>query len=163
MLDILQINRGSNALLCRNLGAKNRTATARRCRWATGARSGSIEPNPNRNAVGAKISIKTGTRTQTRFVDVGGGDASGHAGFIHVGLGTAERAEIRVQWPDGDWSPTYRVFANQFVVVDRTEAAGGVLVSGTVERRAADRPDERDRRLQLAMTSFTCMIGSIFV
>ena len=51
----------------------------------------------------------------------GGGDASGHAGFIHVGLGTAERAEIRVQWPDGDQSPSYRVFANQFVVVDRTK------------------------------------------
>jgi hypothetical protein len=78
-----------------------------------------IEPNPNRNAVGAKISVKTGVRTQTRTVEVGGGDASGHAGWIHVGLGTAERAEIRVQWPDGDWSPTYRVFANQFVVLDR--------------------------------------------
>jgi hypothetical protein len=80
-----------------------------------------IEPNPNRDAIGAKISIKTGTRTQTRFVSVGGGDASGHAGFVHVGLGTAERAEIRVQWPDGDWSPSYRVFANQFVVIDRTK------------------------------------------
>ena len=61
-----------------------------------------VEPNPNRNAVGARISIKTGTRSQTRSVQVGGGDASGHAGWIHVGLGTAERAEIRVQWPDGD-------------------------------------------------------------
>jgi hypothetical protein len=60
-------------------------------------------------------------RTQTRTVQIGGGDASGHAGWIHVGLGTAERAEIRVQWPDGEWSPTYRVFANQFVVVDRTK------------------------------------------
>jgi len=63
--------------------------------------------------------VKTGTRTQTRGVQVGGGDASGHAGWIHVGLGTAERAEIRVQWPDGEWSATYRVFANQFVVIDR--------------------------------------------
>ena len=102
-----------------------------------------IEPNPNRDAVGAKISIKTGTRTQTRFVDVGGGDASGHAGFIHVGLGTAERAEIRVQWPDGDWSPTYRVFANQFVVVDRAEATGRLLVSGAVEARAPTKAGDR--------------------
>ena len=45
----------------------------------------------------------------------------GTFGWIHVGLGTAERAEIRVQWPDGEWSPTYRVFANQFVVIDRTK------------------------------------------
>jgi hypothetical protein len=117
--DILQINRSSNVRLWRNLGAKNGDGPPLPMGDWTEIRL--VEPNPNRNAVGAKISIKTGTRTQTRFVDVGGGDASGHAGFIHVGLGTAERAEIRVQWPDGDWSPTYRVFANQFVVVDRTK------------------------------------------
>jgi ASPIC and UnbV len=52
----------------------------------------------------------------------GRGDASGHSGFIHVGIGTAKRAEISVQWPDGDHSPSYRVFANQFVVVDRTKS-----------------------------------------
>ena len=43
-LDILQINRGSNALLWRNLGAK--TATARRCRWAIGSRSALSSPTP---------------------------------------------------------------------------------------------------------------------
>ena len=37
------------------------------------------------------------------------------------GLGNRRNAEIRAQWPDGDWSPTYRVFANQFVVLDRTK------------------------------------------
>jgi hypothetical protein len=78
-----------------------------------------VQPNPNRNAVGARISVKTGVRTQTRTVPVAGGDASGHTGWLHLGLGTAERAEIRAQCPDGDWCPTYRVFANQFVVVDR--------------------------------------------
>ena len=80
-----------------------------------------VEPNPNRDAVGAHIAVKTGTRTQMRTVEIGGGDASGHAGWVHVGLGTAERAEIRVQWPDGEQSYPYRVFANQFVVVDRTK------------------------------------------
>ena len=79
------------------------------------------QPNPNRNALGAKIAVKTGTRTQIRTLQVGGGDVSGHAGFTHVGLGVAERAEIRVQWPDGEWSHPYRVFANQFVIVDRTK------------------------------------------
>jgi hypothetical protein len=80
-----------------------------------------VEPNPNRNAVGAKIAVKIGTRMLIRTVQVGGGDASGHAGWVHVGLGTAERAEIRVQWPDGEWSYPYRVFADQFVVLDRTK------------------------------------------
>jgi hypothetical protein len=122
-LDILQINRGSNVLLWRNLGAKNpgEHGDGPPLPMGNWSEIKLIEPNPNRNAVGARISIRTGTRTQTRFVDVGGGDASGHSGFIHVGLGTAERAEIRVQWPDGDQSPSYRVFANQFVVVDRTK------------------------------------------
>jgi enediyne biosynthesis protein E4 len=118
-LDILQINRGSNALLYRNLGAKNGDGPP--LPMGNWSEIKLIEPNPNRNSVGARITIRTGTRSQTRFVDVGGGDASGHAGFIHVGLGTAERAEIRVQWPDGDHSPSYRVFANQFVVVDRAK------------------------------------------
>jgi hypothetical protein len=35
-----------------------------------------------------------------------------------------------VQWPDGESSARYRVFANQFVVIDRTEASGRLLVSG---------------------------------
>jgi hypothetical protein len=34
--------------------------------------------------------------------------------------GNSERAEIRVKWPDGEWSHPYRVFASQFVIVDRT-------------------------------------------
>ncbi len=119
MLDILQMNRGSNVALFRNLGAKNGDRPPIPMGNWTEIRL--VEPNPNRNAVGAKISVKTGTRTQTRVVQVGGGDASGHSGWIHVGLGTAERAEIRVQWPDGEWSATYRVFANQFVVVDRAK------------------------------------------
>ena len=97
------------------------TPTAIRCRRATGPRSASFEPNPNRDAVGAHIAVKTGTRTQVRTVEIGGGDASGHAGWVDVGLGTAERAEIRVQWPDGGQSYPYRVFANQFVVIDRTK------------------------------------------
>ena len=116
-LDILQINRGANIALFRNLGAK--TDDGHAIPMGNWSEIRLVEPNPNRNAVGAKISIKTGARTQTRTVQVGGGDASGHAGFIHVGLGTAERAEIRVRWPDGEWSPTYRVFANQFAVIDR--------------------------------------------
>ena len=79
MLDILQINRGSNVMLFRNLGAKNGDGPP--LPMGNWSEIKLIEPNPNRNAVGARISVRTGTRTQTRFVDVGGGDASGHAGF----------------------------------------------------------------------------------
>ena len=117
MLDLLVVNRGAPASLFRNLGAKlGDGPPAPMGNWLEIRLR---EPNPNRNAVGAKIAIKTGTRTMIRTVQVGGGDASGHAGWVHVGLGTAERAEIRVQWPDGEASYPYRAFANQFVVVDR--------------------------------------------
>ena len=82
------------------------------------------QDGPNRDAVGARISVKSGNETRVRAVQVGGGHASGRLGFVHVGLGVAERAQIRVQWPDGEWSAPYRVFANQFVRIDRgAEAA----------------------------------------
>ena len=118
-LDLLVVNRSAPASLFRNLGADDGAGGVRPMGNWTEIRL--IEPNPNRNAVGAHVAVKTGTRTQMRTIQIGGGDASGHAGWIHVGLGTAERAEIRVQWPDGEWSYPYRVFANQFVVLDRTK------------------------------------------
>ena len=118
-LDLLVVNRAAPASLFRNLGADDGAGGVMPMGNWTEIRL--VEPNPNRNAVGAHIAVKTGTRTQMRTVQIGGGDASGHAGWVHVGLGTAERAEIRVQWPDGEWSYPYRVFANQFVVLDRTK------------------------------------------
>ena len=81
------------------------------------------QPAPNGNAVGALISVKAGNSTFNRTVQAGGGHASGHAGFVHVGVGTAERAEIRVKWPDGEWSAPYRVFANNFVLIGREAKA----------------------------------------
>ena len=158
-LDILQINRGSNALLYRNLGAKNGDGPP--LPMGNWSEIRLVEPNPNRNAVGARITIRTGTRSQTRFVEVGGGDASGHSGFIHVGLGTAERAEIRVQWPDGDQSPptacspTSSWWSTARSRRRRTGIRGG--------RRAPRGRSLATGDPQLAITSFTCMIGSIFV
>ena len=118
-LDLLVVNRGAPASLFRNMGADDgHGATRPMGNWSE---IRLVEPGANRDAVGAKIAIKTGTRAQMRAVEIGGGDASGHAGWTHVGLGTAERAEIRVQWPDGEQSYPYRVFADQFVVIDRSK------------------------------------------
>ena len=118
-LDLFVVNRAEPATLFRNLGADDGKGGVRPMGNWSEIRL--IQPNPNRDAVGARLSIKTGTRTQTRTIQIGGGDASGHAGWVHVGLGVAERAEIRVQWPDGEWSAPYRVFADQFVVLDRAK------------------------------------------
>ena len=121
MLDILSINRGSTpASLFRNLGARTTARRAAADGQLDRDPSGRAEPQPQRGRRRISPSRPARARRCARS-QVGGGDASGHAGWVHVGLGTAERAEIRVQWPDGEQSYPYRVFANQFVVVDRTK------------------------------------------
>ena len=120
LLDLVVVNRGQPVSMFRNTGARVEGGEAR----ATGNWL-AIElqqDGPNRNAVGATVSIRTGNVTQTRMVRIGGGHASSSAGFLHVGLGTAERAELRVRWPDGEWSATIRVFGNGHVVVKRGSA-----------------------------------------
>jgi len=120
LLDILQVNRGQKATLFRNLGVRTAAGDAPMGNFL-GIRL--IQKGANLWAVGAKIQVKTGTKVMPRDVLVGGGHASGQMGWTHVGVGTAERAEIRVQWPDGEWSHGYRVFANQYVVIERGAAA----------------------------------------
>ncbi len=118
MLDLLVVNRHENVSLFRNLGQKVSWGTRPMGNWLKiELQNGKV----NRNAVGAKISVKTGNVNQTRTVQVGGGHASGQVGFEHFGLGVAERAEVRVQWPDGDWSHAYKAFANNHIVIVRDE------------------------------------------
>lgn len=118
MLDLIVINRNANVSLFRNQGVKTDWGHKPMGNWlAIELKNG----KSNVNAVGAKLSIKTGNVTQSRVVQIGGGHASGQLGFVHVGLGVAERATIRVQWPDGDWSHAYRVFANNFVQLTKGE------------------------------------------
>jgi enediyne biosynthesis protein E4 len=52
-------------------------------------------------------------------VTVGGGHLAGELGWIHAGLGAAERAQVRIQWPDGEVGPWLPVAANQFVDIER--------------------------------------------
>ncbi|MBC7280141.1 CRTAC1 family protein [Hoeflea sp.] len=119
MLDLLVVNREHPVSLFRNLGAETDWGHRPLGNWVKiELDNGKINPD----AVGSLISVRTGTRTQTRRIQVGGGHASGRAGFVHVGVGVSERATIRVQWPDGEWSHPYRVFANQHVRIIRGEA-----------------------------------------
>ncbi|WP_204113581.1 CRTAC1 family protein [Shimia biformata] len=64
------------------------------------------QPGGNRLAVGAWLELKLGDRILTREITVGGGQAGGTSVPEHFGLGAAERADLRVIWPDGavsDW------------------------------------------------------------
>ena len=119
MLDLVVVNRKTNVSLFRNQGSKTNWGHRPMGNWV------GIElknGKTNVSAVGAKISVKTGNVNQSRTVQIGGGHSSGQVGFIHFGLGVAERAKIRIQWPNGDWSHEYRVFANNFVQIERGKA-----------------------------------------
>ncbi len=122
MLDIVVVNRNAPIGLFRNRGVRTEWGHMPMGNWIA------IEleqPDINKVAIGARVSVKTGNRTVTRTIAVGGGHASGQLGFVHAGLGTAERAEVRIKWPDGEWSHTYRVFANNFVRIERSAPAAG--------------------------------------
>jgi enediyne biosynthesis protein E4 len=59
------------------------------------------QPAANRNGIGAWIEVRQGQTVLRREVTSGGGHASGHIGWWHFGLGAADKAEVRVLWPDG--------------------------------------------------------------
>ncbi len=115
-LDLLVVNRDGPASLFRNQGRKTDWGHAPMGNFiAIELANGDVNPR----GVGAVISVKTGNVTQTQTIQIGGGHVSGQAGFTHFGLGAADKASIRVKWPDGGWSQAYNVFANNFVVLDR--------------------------------------------
>lgn len=56
----------------------------------------------NRDAIGARIRLRTGNRWQTRVVSGGSGYLSGSSLRQHFGLGDAERVdEAIIEWPSG--------------------------------------------------------------
>ena len=80
------------------------------------------QPAPDGDAIGAVVEVRAGAWRQTRELVVGGGHAGGQLGWIHVGLGDAEEAEVRVRWPDGEVGPWLPVQADGFWRIQRGEA-----------------------------------------
>ncbi len=118
MLDLIVVNRGTPVSIFRNIGGKTALKPRSMGNWLQ------IElrqDGPNRDAVGALISVKSGNENRARKISIGGGHGSDSLGFVHVGLGVAERAQVRIKWPDGSWSAPYRVFANNFVVIKKDD------------------------------------------
>ena len=88
------------------------------------------QEDANRNAIGAWIEVRAAGRVQRHEVVVGGGHVSGQAGWIHFGLGDAGTAEVRVQWPDGRWSPWRRTATNRFLLIERGRTLAAVHRAG---------------------------------
>jgi enediyne biosynthesis protein E4 len=120
LLDLVEVNVDDPVRLWRNVGTGTSSAPAAMGHWIELRLR---DEGPNREAVGAWIEVRAGGAVMRREVVVGGGHASGELGWIHFGLGSAEKAAIRVQWPDGKWSEETTVPADGFATLDRTAGA----------------------------------------
>lgn len=91
-IDFLQSNNGGPAQLYRNRGAGGN-------HWLTlkliGTRS-------NRDAIGARVRLRSGEFTSFDQVRSGGGYCSSHDLRIHFGLATRQKVdEVEIRWPSG--------------------------------------------------------------
>jgi hypothetical protein len=73
----------------------------------------------NRDAIGARVTVKTGKLSQLREVKSGGSYQS-HSDFrLHFGLAEAQSAdEVKIRWPTGKQQALKNVKANQILTVD---------------------------------------------
>lgn len=75
----------------------------------------------NRNAIGAWVEVKEAEgKVMARENFVGGGHASGNAGFLHFGLGTQTSTQVRVIWPDGTKGDWQDVTADKFYELSKS-------------------------------------------
>ena len=90
--DVVVVNHDEPAVLLRN-------DTVRRNEWARLELHGS---GCNRDAIGARVRVKTGDITQTRYVRSGGSYLSDHDRRLLVGLpGVGEPVDAEIRWPCG--------------------------------------------------------------
>jgi enediyne biosynthesis protein E4 len=116
LLDLVVVNRVEPVTLWRNVGSGTVDAPGAMGNWiAIRPR----QPAPNIDAIGAWVEVRVGERTRVHEVTVGGGHASGQLGWVHVGLGAADAADVRVRWPDGETGPWMALAANTFAIIER--------------------------------------------
>jgi hypothetical protein len=106
-LDLLVTNNGQPAELLRNEGSSGNALLVR----LRGSRA-------NVEAIGARIRVTAGGRTQLRDVKAGSSYLSQSDLRAHVGLGAATAVErIDIQWPTGESETFTGVAANQIVTI----------------------------------------------
>ena len=108
-LDLLVTNNGQDAELLRNDGGNRANALLVHLRGAGG----------NTEAIGARIRLTSGSRTQTRDVKAGSSYLSQNDLRAHFGLGATTRADrIEVVWPSGRIEAVAGVPANQIITIE---------------------------------------------
>ncbi len=82
-----------------------------------------IGTRSNRDAIGARIRISAGGRSQTRVVSAGGSYLSSNSLRQHFGLGESERvASIQIDWPSGGTSRLNDLVANRLYRIEEPPA-----------------------------------------
>lgn len=120
LLDLVQLSYGADVVAWRNVGP----GTAERPEPMGGWTALRLrQDGPNRDAIGAWLEIRIGALTVRREITIGGGHLGGQLGWLHLGLGPASGAEVRVLWPDGTLGPWVRVEAGTFAIIERGAAA----------------------------------------
>jgi hypothetical protein len=116
LLDLVEVTYGGPVRLWRNVGPDPAAPPSALGGWlAIRVR----QPAPNVDAIGALVEIRIGDSIHRRELTVGGGHAGGELGWLHVGLGPADAADVRVTWPGGEEGQWLRIAANQHVELDR--------------------------------------------
>lgn len=116
LLDLVELNFGSPVRLWRSVGGGTPASPAPMGNWIALRPS---QAGPNRDAIGAWLEVKVGDQVAQRELTIGGGHAGGQLGWIHFGLGSASRAQVRVDWPGGEVGPWQDVAANTFDLIER--------------------------------------------
>jgi hypothetical protein len=112
-IDVLVVNANSRPSLYRNDGG-NRKA------WI-GFRL--IGASSNRDAIGARVEIDAGGRTQVGEVRSGGSYLSHNDMRVHFGLGSTQHVDrIRIRWPNGKTETFGRMNAGQYVTIREGDA-----------------------------------------
>ncbi len=109
-LDILVTNcNGPARLYCNQL--------ASRAHWLSLRLIGT---RTNRDAIGARVRLTCGTRTQVREVHTSGTYLSANGVRLHFGLGDCTEVDgLEIRWPDGSRQEMQRVPVDRFLVVEQ--------------------------------------------
>ncbi|MDQ6677558.1 MAG: CRTAC1 family protein [Acidobacteriota bacterium] len=111
-IDILVVNLNEPPSLLRNDVNGNQ-------HWIKVALSGA---KSNKSAIGARVTVKYGSKLQTREVLSQSSYLSVNDRRLHFGLGTATKVEIEIRWPLGDIEKLTDVPVDQLISV--TEGSG---------------------------------------
>jgi hypothetical protein len=112
-IDVLVVNVNSRPNLYRNDGGN-------RGSWI-GFRL--IGVTSNRDAIGARVEIDAGGRTQVGEVRSGGSYLSHNDMRVHFGLGTEKRVDrVRIRWPDGNTETLNGMDAGRYVTIREGDA-----------------------------------------